>query len=382
VTGTAAQTGGYRFIGIEAHPLVAELAGLKLAIPPADSPRHAGLPDAATAVVEDARKRVTDISKAGHDEPDLVRRSFLPDQLEELVALRESVKELGGDVWAPYLKWALLGVLRDVAVVKVGWPYQRPGSTRQPPHSDPSERFMARARMIAEDLVSRDSASATLPSARMICGDARNHAAWAYIPDGSAAACVASPPYLNNFDYADATRLELYFWGEITSWRDMCTNVRAGMITATTQQSSVGASRQALDVLASMGEVGKQVRELTDQLTRERTARTRGKEYDRVLPDYFVGISQVLTHLWQALAPGARCVWLVGDSAPYGVYVDTPRLIGELAERAGFHVVDDVVLRERGRRWQTNTGRHSTALSERLLLFDRRHNSPTSGSTG
>jgi len=176
---------------------------------------------------------------------------------------------------------------------------------------------------------------------------------------------------LNNFDYADATRLELYFWGEVTSWRDMCLNVRAGMIIATTQQSSVGASRQALDVLTGMGEVGKRVRELTKQLARERNAKTRGKEYDRVLPDYFVGISQVLTHLWGALAPSARCVWLVGDSAPYGVYVDTPRLIGELAEHAGFRVVDDVVLRRRGGRWQTNTGRHSTALSERLLLFDR-----------
>ncbi|MCF6158013.1 MAG: hypothetical protein E3K32_05445 [wastewater metagenome] len=29
-------------------------------------------------------------------------------------------------------------------------------------------------------------------------------------------AVVTSPPYPNNYDYADATRLEMTFWGEIS----------------------------------------------------------------------------------------------------------------------------------------------------------------------
>ena len=46
----------------------------------------------------------------------------------------------------------------------------------------------------------------------MRCGDSRVPEAWESIAPGTAKGCVSSPPYLNNFDYADATRLELYFW--------------------------------------------------------------------------------------------------------------------------------------------------------------------------
>jgi hypothetical protein len=365
VTGTAARNAGISFAGIETHPLIAELASLKLQRPP-DHP--SGLIEAAARVADNACAGLENTEAI----PDLVLRSFEPPVLKQLLAMRRLVRELGQETWTSYLKWALLGTLRDVASVRVGWPYQRPTISRRAPHADPTARFRRRATMIAEDLTLLPR---TPPDgdtrAVVVCGDSRDAAVWGQCVPVLADGCVSSPPYLNNFDYADATRLELYFWGEVTSWADMCRNVRSGMIVATTQQTRVQAAREALDSLSRYGVVGEEIAELTQRLAAMRKARKRGKEYNLVVPSYFLGISQVLGNLAGALRPGAPAVWLIGDSAPYGVYIDTPAIIGRLAARTGLVVEQDVLLRHRGNRWASNATRHQEKLSERLVLLRR-----------
>lgn len=369
VTGTAARTQGMGFAGIEAHPMMAELANLKLAAgPDPTSVRQAATDVVARAHRSMSRRLATTTARWFADEPDLVQRSFTGSVLEELLTLRRFVQQLDerSDERAPYLKWALLATLRDVAAVKVGWPYQQPGVVRIPRWKSAAERFEQRVRWIAEDLAAHD---ARMSRGFVVRGDAGTASTWSAI--GSADGCVSSPPYLNNFDYADATRLEAYFWGEVTSWAELCSTIRGDMLTATTQQSSTRASDLALETMSGSC-IGEPVRELTAELAAARRTRTRGKEYDQVLPAYFLAMSSVLSNLADTLPANAPCVWLIGDSAPYGVYVDTPHLIGRLAEAAGFLVEDDVVLRHRGLRWRSAHGRHDVALAERLLVFRRR----------
>ena len=367
VTGTAALNQGLEFFGIEAHPLIAELARMKVS-PTCSATLVRRL---AGEIVEDVSEILlsgkSDATAVTGEFASLVQQSFDESVLHQLALLRRAIRSRSKRVGAPYLKWALLAILRDVACVKVGWPYQRPGHLKVARYNDPLERFITRANWIADDL----DGIRSRPSAFVMCGDARDWGIWAGLAPGQAQACVASPPYLNNFDYADATRLELYFWGEITSWSQMCSTVRNGMLTATTQQSSRTEQADAVTRLGTMGPFGEQVLSLTDLLTKQRRTRARGKEYDQVVPAYFVGMAEVLSNLAMALQAGAPCVWLIGDSAPYGVYIDTPRLIGELACGLGFEVEADLALRHRGNRWQGATGRHSIALMERLLVFRR-----------
>ena len=49
---------------------------------------------------------------------------------------------------------------------------------------------------------------------------------------------VTSPPYPNNYDYADATRLEMTFWGEVTGWCDLQGKVRKHLIRSCSQHAS------------------------------------------------------------------------------------------------------------------------------------------------
>jgi hypothetical protein len=218
---------------------------------------------------------------------------------------------------------------------------------------------------MAEDL--RDFPLRT--SGEVVCGDARARSAWDRIEPNTVDGCVSSPPYLNNFDYADATRLELFFLGMANSWAEMCSRVRAEMVVATTQQTLVRLADSASEEAPAWGPAGSKIIELSSRLAVERQRRDRGKEYDRVVPPYFADIRRVLSNVYVALRPGARMAWVIGDSAPYSVHLDTPALTAELAEAIGFELLEDRVLRSRGLRWRTNGSRHQVALTERLVVL-------------
>ncbi|MGW2894432.1 hypothetical protein ACWDAO_07250 [Streptomyces sp. NPDC001212] len=366
VAGTAARRAGHAFYGVEAHPLIAELAALKL---DRTSEDPNALLVAARELTQEATTTRARIDISG--EAELTLRSFDPETLATLVSLRDSIRALQEHEWHLHLKWALLATLRDVASVRVGWPYQRPGSQRKPTFADPVSRFLQRVAWMVEDIREFETNYFSSPACRVRQGDSREAENWSELGKGTAHGCVTSPPYLNNFDYADATRLELYFWGDVTSWSQMCAEVRSDMLTATTQQSSVGAASDARTLLQSYGTVGTEISEIADRLRKERGNRSRGKEYDRVVPDYFVAIARILENLATVLVTGAPAVLLVGDSAPYGVYVDTPGLIAKLGMRQGFTLEKDVILRHRGQRWATNATRHNVQLAERLVLLRR-----------
>ncbi len=340
--------------------MVAELANAKLQL-------QAERPQLTTAA-ERLRQMVSIHSpeETAFTVPELISKSFDATQLRTLLALRDAICEHPEAPEYVYLKWALLGTLRDVAVVKVGWPYQRPSQARRPRYTLTLERFCERVSWMAEDIagvVDDDH------ERFVVAGDSRDEEIWARgLGDGALRACVSSPPYLNNFDYADATRLEAYFWGSAATWADLCSVIRVDMLTATTQQSSRREETAGLAALQDSA-AAPDVASLVAELKQQRRSRERGKEYDQVLPAYLSALRDILRNLSRHLEPKAPVLWLIGDSAPYGVYIDTPRLIGKLASDFGFDIRADVVLRERGNRWSGAPGRHQERLAERLLVM-------------
>jgi hypothetical protein len=354
--GTAIVSRGSAFRGLEAHPLIAELAQLKFICP--GDPAHLLALGGQIARSED----VTDTD----GETELVRRSFSPQVLAALVALRQAIMAEESE-WAAFLKWALLGVLRDVASIRAGWPYQMPTQARRPIAKDPRQRFLLRVQHMAEDLGS--AAGSITADGRVACGDARLSASWSnLLGSDTVDACISSPPYLNNFDYADATRLELYFWGVVASWKEMTRVIRDGLVVGSTQQTTKGGAAAASSWLARFPEVIGAVDPVREALRVQRQERPRGKEYDNLVVMYFADLGQVLLNLFERLDPGAPVALVIGDSAPYGVYIDTPRLVSILSEAVGFQPCSDDPIRQRGLRWATNGTRHQQLLTERLVV--------------
>lgn len=346
---------GDRFFGLEAHPLVAELAQVKLSRP--GSP--AALRDAARVTARRARAARARVSLL--DEHELLVKSFAEETLRTLAALRQEAEQ--SESWAGYLRFATLGVLRDLA--GTGWPYPRNVPKRRYRFHDPVDLFLRRADRMADEL----SSAPRLPQAEIICADARRGTAWT-LESESADACISSPPYLNQVAYAEVLRLELYFLGRAWRWADLRA-LGSNLVTSCAQQVTAGMATTAQARLTLAPRTIAAVEALSAVLSLASRGRSQPKRYDRLLPAYFADMLSVIEHLRSVLRPNARAVWVVGDSAPYGVHVDTPALLAQLAEELGFEALDDRPLRQRGTRWAGTGARHSRLLSERLLVFRR-----------
>ncbi|MBB6015963.1 hypothetical protein ACFP9V_11570 [Deinococcus radiopugnans] len=344
------------FRGIEAHPLIAELSSLKFK--PVD--QLDGLQKYGVHLL--SAMTMADIAS----EHPMVLRCFDEVTLSFLAGLRDEIESEPTHPYYKLARWALLATLRDTASVGVGWPYQRPGVQKNPRVKSPSSRFIMRLTHMAEDL---SSMSGDVDGS-VVHGDSRLAEAWANGLDGQKAdGVISSPPYLNNFDYADATRLELYFLRYAKSWKEMTNTVRSSMMIATTQQTSGLSGVRLEEDLQNIKPIHSDINFIVEKLVIERKKRAKGKEYDRLVYQYFNDMSLILENMAMNVISGGKVALVIGDSAPYGVYVDTPKLIAMLASQYGFRLNNDQTLRLRGERWTGIQTRHSHTLSERLIVL-------------
>jgi len=138
---------------------------------------------------------------------------------------------------------------------------------------------------------------------------------------------ITSPPYANNYDYADALRFEMTFWGDVTGWGDIHDAVRKYLIVSSSQHSS----REKLKVNDLLDEdavqpIRNELSAVMQQLAEVRERHGGKKHYHTMIGAYCRDISLVLRQLRIACKPGSRMCWVIGDSAPYGVYCPIEKL--------------------------------------------------------
>jgi hypothetical protein len=180
---------------------------------------------------------------------------------------------------------------------------------------------------------------------------------------------ITSPPYPNNYDYADSTRLEMTFWGEIEGWGDLHSSVRQYLLRSCSQHSA----KEKLqlddlledDVLKPIhDELAKACREL------EKVRMTKGgkKTYHTMAAAYFTDLGKVFHALRPLCKKGSRMCFVIGDSAPYGVYLAVDKWLGELALSAGFKSYSFEKIRDRNIKWKNR--KHRVPLHEGRLWIE------------
>jgi DNA modification methylase len=185
---------------------------------------------------------------------------------------------------------------------------------------------------------------------------------------------VTSPPYLNNYDYADRTRLELYFFGWAKSWGEITAQVRDKLIISATTQTRRGDFPDGLLTLDLQDLEPTLYRELRDKLTllsQKRLEKGGKKTYDLMVAGYFNDMHQVIKQVYRVLKPGAVFAMVLGDSAPYGVHIPTEEYLGRLGLAYGFKSYQVQNLRKRGEKWKNNPQRHKVMLKEGVLLLQK-----------
>lgn len=142
---------------------------------------------------------------------------------------------------------------------------------------------------------------------------------------------ITSPPYLNGTNYIRNTKLELWFLGYLTKKSELAV-FRKEVVTSGI--NDVTAPIKKLDL------------ESVNQLTSNEALK-----YDQRIPkminDYFYDMDIVIQNLYAYLKIGGMVFMDIGDSIYANVHVPTDIILIELFKNNGFHVLDNVLLRNR-----------------------------------
>jgi hypothetical protein len=109
---------------------------------------------------------------------------------------------------------------------------------------------------------------------------------------------VTSPPYPNNYDYADATRIEMTFWGDVANWSDLQPAVRYRLVRSCSQHAA--AERLSLDALLRddmLEPIRSELEPVCRQLEEVREHKGGKKTYHTMIAAYFADLARV----WRTL---------------------------------------------------------------------------------
>jgi DNA modification methylase len=359
----AAQSVGVNSAGTEYHPFICRIAKAKLSW---NIPTERLFSDA-----EELLEKAKSILKAAPaSESELIIKCYNPVALARLEALRDAYLDTyGATKNSNELLWlAITAILRECSGAGTAqWQYILPNKTKARV-IDPFTAFMARIKLFCED-IQNTKRQRSIADTRLEFCDARDLNSLSSIK-GRVKLVLTSPPYPNNYDYADATRLEMTFWGEIKGWGDLQKSVRHRLIRSCSQHSA--AEKLVLGDLLADPAVRAIRHELTAVCTDLQDIReTKGgkKTYHTMVAAYFVDLAKT----WQALLPlctnDAAVCFVIGDSAPYGIHVPAERWLGELAVDAGFSSWTFEKIRDRNIKWKNR--KHRVPLKEGYLWVKR-----------
>lgn len=342
--------------GIEAHPYIFKIAQSKLAW---NYPIEKFKKD----TLDFLRKAQTrKISKV--EFPKLILSCYPIETIQKLEALKQSLNEFEGDHEIKIFIWFIItAILRTTSPVGTAqWQYIQPSKSKSKV-LDPFIAFEMKVNEMYSDMRLMQNRHPIVVDSVILNEDSRNIES---IPFGWGDLVITSPPYANNYDYADATRLEMTFWGDITGWADLQDNVRKQLVRACTQHvSKLGNEVEEILESQLLSPIKHELRIVYEKLKIERLNHGGKKNYHLMIAAYFNDLAMVFHSLKRVTNDNALLCFVIGDSAPYGIYVPVDRWLGELAISSGFDNYTFEKLRDRNIKWKNR--KHTVPLHEGRL---------------
>jgi hypothetical protein len=351
----AAQDAGASSIGVESHPFIYRVARAKVARQSNPKTyRHF-----ARRILESAQSRTPSVVD-GY--PPLIDKCYKVDALTDLDRLRTSLEDSRDESTAYELTWlTLVGILRRTSHVgTANWQYVLPKKSKKATAA-PFAAFEEQIEVIYRDMMKsqRDGA----PRLTLLAADARTCGG---VPDDSVNLVITSPPYPNNYDYADATRLEMCFMREISGWGDLHDAVRRHLVRSCSQHVPEKAvNLKSVLAAPELAPIRDELVDVCETLSQVRLTKGGKKTYHLMVACYFLDLAQVWITLRRVCQTPSEVCFVIGDSAPYGVYVPVMDWMGKLAISAGFREFHFEKLRDRNLKWKNR--KHRVPLCEGYL---------------
>jgi hypothetical protein len=347
---------GMEAVGIEAHPFVVRVAKAKLHWQ--TDPQ---------AFLEYAQSLLAQAKIEGGNASNyapLIAKCFPSETIIRLDSLRRTWKETADSSALSELAWlALASILRGCSPVGTAqWQYILPGKSKAKV-LDPLEAFENKVSLMANDMSLCQARSPCLP-AIVYWEDARQCTS---VSDAWADLVITSPPYANNYDYADATRLEMSFFGDIQGWGDLQESVRKYLVRSCTQHVAKQNTEAILESL-ELEPIRTEIKKVCQLLAVERLEHGGKKAYHSMIAAYFQDMAKTWSALRRVTKDGALVCFVIGDSAPYGIHAPVDQWMGELAIAAGFKSYRFEKTRDRNTKWKNR--KHRIPLHEGRLWVE------------
>jgi DNA modification methylase len=330
---------GIRAIGYDPHPIFSRIARAKLPFRTSLS-----LLDRIARELKGGFEHPLEPKVLGHSPQKFLSKLFPREVLSSLLGARQALSESKLDQHD--LAFLVLSrVVERCSHSQTDGIYKAPTTRKKT--LNPFDACDETVKMIDEDLRGFNGENFA-ESAEIY---AKSSERMAEIPDGQVSLIVTSPPYLNNFDFAEMTRMLVYFWGIATSWGEITQKIRQNLILNTTTALKGSKSKQpdhrANTPLALHGALDTLVRELA----RRRKSKAGKKEYALLVYPYFSQMTNVLRECYRCLKSHGEINIIVGDAALYGVHISTPQFLRDILIELGFHRPQCELVRRRGHRW-------------------------------
>ncbi|MBF0460339.1 MAG: DNA methylase [Magnetococcales bacterium] len=329
---------GMNVVGYEPHPIFFKIANAKTQM------RSKNLGEI-EAIIHHGLRNPVDSKILGEKPYEFLAKLFSPDTLSRLVGARIAIQN------SPYaiddLAFLVLSkVLDNASHSQTDGIYKAPTSIKR--SHDVEDALLCITKMIADDreyIGSRSTSNCKIvPTSSENMSDVQSE---------SIDIIITSPPYINNFDYAEMTRMYLYFWGIANTWGEITDLVRAKLILNTTTALKGHKEIQIQDRYRNRlpDSIQRDLLPIVEKLRLARKIKAGKKEYDFLIYPYFSQMMSVIRECRRTLKSGGTFHMMVADAALYGTHIPAPQILAQILLDCGFANVRCDQVRKRGHRW-------------------------------
>lgn len=297
----------------------------------------------------------------------LLKTLYTESTLANLYLIKDSVLSINSLKYKLFFKLALSQVLHKVSIHPIAVPYISRNKLLN--HTEQSwEFFESISRQMFTDTVEHSDKKKT---SKIYLQDSRKPNK--FIDDGECNLCITSPPYLNNLDYGEVSKVHTHFFGITDNWNDITKNVRHNLVTGSTTHYNdsdffidefIGTEFYQTNRL-----IAEEIISITKTIKSIAKEKSGKKSFDILTLLYFKDMFDVLKEIRRVVKKRNNAYLILGDSAPYGIHVPTTEILGKIAKNIGFNSFDIHKIRTRGTKWKSLKYRHSLELSENVLIL-------------
>lgn len=287
--------------------------------------------------------------------------------LKYLYLIRDYIKSINDNEYRLFFELALSQTLHKAALHPIAVPYIVRSKNQAHP-GDAVGKFTSIVNKMLDDL---ETVRGIERTAEVYHDDSRfkNDK----IKDGSCDMCITSPPYLNNLDYGEVSKVHTHFFGYTNNWHDVTEKVRKHLVTGATTHY-IDSDFKLDNFLQSEfsfnnPDLIKELLPRYDILSNEAKRRRGKKSFNILMMEYFNDMYNVLKEMRRVLKKQSPAYLILGDSAPYGVFIPTTKFLGDVAKSVGFEDYTIKKIRSRGHKWKNLAHRHNVELSENILIL-------------